>query len=482
MRTFWLLFLVLDLLALPSLAQQEGAHWYFGHGCGLRFGPEGPVVSEGGPMGAGLSYIEGSSSISDGMGALLFYTDGETIWNNLHLPMPNGSGLMGSSSSTQSSIIVPRPGSSRFYYVFTVADYYETGLANGLRYSVVDICAANGQGDVVSDMKNIHLLDTVEEKLALVRHANGIDYWLLTHTLYDDDFHAFRISAEGITEHAISHVGAVHTGFQGQLKCSPDGTLLASASARNYIGPYRFELFDLDVATGTVSGSRELTVPNDASVYGVEFSPDNGKLYAAYGGVDPITMGVAQYDLTGPMTAGAINSTMQVVQTMPYLTLRALQVGPDGRIYMPGLTSHLHVIGSPNEAGANCNFQVDAIHMGAGTVGQGLPAFVAGYDYSALPQECSSLGYGTKPTTSKSISIAPNPAHDEFHVQGLGEDEGAYMVTLVCLDGRAMKTVPVATGTAIKRADLGLAGGHYTVLVHSTRTKTFLGATVMLLD
>ena len=40
----------------------------------------------------------------------MFYTDGRYVYNKMHNVMPNGSGLMGHSSSTQSAIIVLQPG------------------------------------------------------------------------------------------------------------------------------------------------------------------------------------------------------------------------------------------------------------------------------------------------------------------------------------------------------------------------------------
>ena len=43
---------------------------------------------------------------------LLFYTDGMTVYNKNHVIMPNGNFLTGHSSSSQSGVIVKKPGSS----------------------------------------------------------------------------------------------------------------------------------------------------------------------------------------------------------------------------------------------------------------------------------------------------------------------------------------------------------------------------------
>ena len=59
--------------------------------------------------------------------------------------MSNGYGLMGSPVSTQSALIVPLPGSSNIYYVFTVPQW---GNANGFRYSIIDMSLKSGLGAV----------------------------------------------------------------------------------------------------------------------------------------------------------------------------------------------------------------------------------------------------------------------------------------------------------------------------------------------
>lgn len=75
--------------------------------------------------------------------------------------MPNGDSLLGNPLSTQAALVIPLPGSSRYFYLFTTDDFYLDSLKYGFRYSVVDICLDNGYGDVITGNKNIFLLDTV---------------------------------------------------------------------------------------------------------------------------------------------------------------------------------------------------------------------------------------------------------------------------------------------------------------------------------
>ena len=91
------------LLTVPLFAQRETVNWYFGSNSGLDFNSGNAQVLSGGQ----LSTTEGCSTVSDNNGSLLFYTNGVEIWNKNHDIMQNGSGLLGSDSSSQSAIVVP---------------------------------------------------------------------------------------------------------------------------------------------------------------------------------------------------------------------------------------------------------------------------------------------------------------------------------------------------------------------------------------
>lgn len=131
--------IVLLLLLVISFcfAQNEANIWYFGNKAGMDFNNGSPVALTDGQMNTN----EGCATISNAAGQLLFYTDGTTVWDRNHQPMPNGTGLLGDFSSTQSAIIIPKPNSSTIYYVFTCTDYANT---NGIKYSEVDMSLNGG--------------------------------------------------------------------------------------------------------------------------------------------------------------------------------------------------------------------------------------------------------------------------------------------------------------------------------------------------
>jgi len=142
--------LILLLFSNLAFCQSPAGVWYFGNKAGIDFNSgTNPVALFDGQM----ETFEGCATLCDDFGTLLFYTDGINIWNRDHQIMPNGTGLLGDSSSTQSGIIVPVPGSSTLYYVFTVD---KLANPNGLKYNIVDMSLEDGKGDVT--IKNVSVL------------------------------------------------------------------------------------------------------------------------------------------------------------------------------------------------------------------------------------------------------------------------------------------------------------------------------------
>jgi hypothetical protein len=226
------LHIILSIIIVSSFqifSQKQGNIWYFGENAGLDFNCTPPQVLTNGQICSNLSNQEGCSVIADTSGSLLFYTNGESVWNRLHQIMPDGDSLLGHQSSTHAAFIVPKPLSNRLFYIFTT-DAFINNFQNGLRYSIVDICNENGFGDIVKDQKNIPLLDIASEKLAVTQHSNGIDYWIVCAKHFTNTYYSFLLTDNGIIDTVISSVGPIHqSGYPsalGQMKISPDGNEL----------------------------------------------------------------------------------------------------------------------------------------------------------------------------------------------------------------------------------------------------------------
>jgi len=362
------IFALLYLLQ-PAAAQRPTDLWYFGQQAGLSFATGAPTPLLNGAM----TTYEGCATATTRRGELLFYTDGQTVWNRLHQPMPSGRHLMGSGSSTQSALIVPDPGSGNIFYVFTVA---AQGGHDGLRYSVVDMTRANGLGDV--PRANVLLLTPVAEKLAAVRHPNGRDVWVVAHRWNSNAFVSYLVTADGVqaAKPILSNVGSMNAGPGGNaigaLKFSPDGTRLAAALWRDN---NKFEVYDFDRNTGKVSNPRGFGPYAEA--YGVEFSPDGTRLYGTCNGNSAGAIGHAKASETQIMQFDLQTKKAEVVGHSSNHKIGALQRGPDGKIYVAREdNSFLGVIQSPNASGPACGYVDDGLNLGGRRSKLGLPAFI----------------------------------------------------------------------------------------------------------
>jgi gliding motility-associated-like protein len=362
-KTFFLL-----LLTKFSLFSQNQANiWYFGQNAGLDFNNGSPIALTNGQ----LNTLEGCATIADTSGQLLFYTDGITIWDKNHAIMPNGTGLNGHPSSTHAATIVPLPGSANLFYVFTLDAFVG---ANGFCYSIVDMSLNGGNGAVTT--KNVTIYTPSNEKLAIVKHANEVDYWVVTHEWSNNNFVAHLLTATGLSSiPVISSVGAVITGSTdrvlGQMKISPDGSKLAIAN--NIINA---ELFDFDNTTGIVSNSQ--IIYNQDFCYGVEFSSDSKKLYVANNSTSVENFYIFQFDLNAVNIASSIFTidSGYSINNKPW----GMQLGPDSKIYVTRSNmSSLSVINAPNELGTACDFQSNAVNLAGRICKLGLPPFVSSF-------------------------------------------------------------------------------------------------------
>lgn len=401
--------LITALISLFMLAnaQKQANYWYFGQNAGVSFAMGPPTPLTNGALNTG----EGCSSISTATGSLEFYTDGRFVYNKNHQQMPNGSGLLGHSSSTQSGIIVPKPGSTTEYYIFTV-DAADNNLVNGLCYSKVDMTLNGGLGDVVTSEKNISLVPLACEKVTAVGHDDGNTFWVITKKWGNADFYAFRITYDGVvTTPVISTTGPPLTGNIGQaskgyLKVSPDGTKIAAANNTDYsVGIYNF-----DNATGVIThlvSDETYTSPggtDPGGPYGVEFSPNSSRLYI---GEWKGHRKIHQYDLSAGDPA-AILASRQVVASVGQGSdpIGALQLGPDNRMYIARMGSdHLSRINTPNALGPACDFVENAVGLAGRESRYGLPPFIQSFFYLSADfywDEPACTGYETQFYTSAS--------------------------------------------------------------------------------
>jgi gliding motility-associated-like protein len=433
MKSIRLLLFISLLFAIPVSAQKEAGIWYFGYGAGLDFNSGNPVALTNGK----LFTNEGCATISDKNGNLLFYTDGSLVYDKSHQVMPNGSGLLGHRSSTQSAIIVPKPKDPNLYYIFTVDEpnpaNVDTNPTNdedppnsGLNYSVVDLRLNNGLGDIVSSEKNIPLITydvnntedvkfKCSEKITAVQHSDGLSFWVVTH--FRNTFYSFKISINGVDQTPIKTItaqdiplGGYNSNAIGYLKASPNGKKIAIANMstktsndlnangqikRNTGNVY---LYNFDASTGILSN--ETLLSNNIDPYGIEFSARSAKLYMTYNTYDAIGTSLGSSLIQFDLKNTDIINSKQTISSSNYVA-GALQLAIDEKIYRSGYSltennnSKVSVINNPEADGINCNFIQNKIDLKAGTSKLGLPPFITSLFLYTFDYEFNCLGQST---------------------------------------------------------------------------------------
>jgi gliding motility-associated-like protein len=387
--------------ACSYVAPHEGDNWCFFDNNLLSFNTNTLASS----LLPGILFQgKGSASISDKTGSLLFYTNGMKVWNNNDQEMLYGDHLDGDKGCTQSSLIVPQPGSDHIFFLFTVHILLPqlAGGTKGLNYSKIDISANNGQGEVT--LLNKRLMNKSPEKITGVKHSNGTDIWVLVHEYDSDAFRAYLVKGNGLdTVPVTSHVGSIQTGALqtnnpvGQMKLSANGQKLALA----IFGTGLIELFDFDASTGVVSNPVSFQAPQGRSPYGIEFSPDASKLYFTTATIQPPPdNGLYQLDLSAPASVPLLINRL-------WRDVTALQLAVDGKIYVARHnTNTLGVIENPNRPDSACNYREDQVPI-AGKSYLGLPNFIQ--SYFNIP----AVTYDTKCHGDQTIFSITNPSNTD---------------------------------------------------------------------
>ncbi|MBD0832450.1 T9SS type B sorting domain-containing protein [Aestuariibaculum sediminum] len=394
-----------------SYTQNESAIWYFGNRAGLDFKNGSPVFLNNGK----LNTEEGCATISDQYGNLLFYTDGRTVFNKNHEIMPNGVGLKGHLSSTQSAIIVPSISNTQLYYIFTVDDKFGSQWGGppktGLAFSVVDMTLNSGLGDVIPTSKNTVLLPYASEKLTAVKKKNGDGFWIIAFAEKSNAFHAYEVNAQGVnTTPIVSPTNSIDFS-RGYLKASPNGDKLAMINAV-FNG---FLLFDFDNVTGKISNQQAiesqliLTSPDPfyfwRGPYGLEFSPNGTLIY-----ISGDLTGIVQFDISSD-NVNTIKNTGILLHDGSNHRFAALQLALNKKIYVATYNSNkLGVIQEPNIKGTECRFIKDIILLDFGICLDGLPQFYQHY-FSELEIEITNSCYGNP----NAFNFSSNSSFDTIH-------------------------------------------------------------------
>ena len=359
----------------------RNTNWIFSQNAGLQFSPTPTSFTN-----AQMNTYEGSSSISDLSGNLILFSDGVKVWDSAGTV--RATGLFGHSSSTQSALIIPDPGSPSRYYIFTADG--DSGANNHL--NAVRIDTASWAVAPLSAVMTTPLPPTTAfsgtERLTAIRHKNGKDFWVLTviqrittpaNDIMPALLRVFLVSAAGVAFVGDQPLNCL-VGDIGYLKARPGGKRIALAefcTRRVYCWKFSNITGVVDLTSVITIGVPQPSIGLDRFPYGVEFSNERDLIY--FSTLFPLSVSTPNYIFQYQISS----SNLLIVGTYPNATaptssLAALQYAPDGKIYIAQEnTNQLGVINSPNVAGPGCNVTFNALPLPVtAKCNLGLPNFV----------------------------------------------------------------------------------------------------------
>ncbi|GAB4037994.1 T9SS type B sorting domain-containing protein [Spirosoma gilvum] len=428
--------------------ESQGVKWYFGQNAGLDFSGGGTPkpITDG-----SLSTIEGSSSIANSKGILLFYTDGITIYGKDGKPLkslvPGDTNavqipLDGSTHSTQSALIVPKPtcrGCEYLYYVYTTS---EIRGKKTLTYSVVDMRQNGGKGAVVE--KNVLLSGQGTEQAASVENKRDSTYWVITRVYGTNKFEVRHLT-RGESADPVTYTGGQVldslSNAEGYIKIGPADTTSGNEGNRPMAvvipGPPKnsVEIYTFNDSTGVLKYERTIDLgAAPPKAYGAEFSPDGKSLYVTMladtnsDGSQKGSSYILKYDLT--QTDSLVSKSKTVVDSSTTRQYGSIQIGPDGRIYVAVKGSNsLATIENPNGGLLDSLiFNLNGQSLGGKTSQLGLPNLVANFnDQSSGP----GLTYADTCVNAPTVfTIGPNcPKLKEAYTLDYGDGTRPYSTT-----------------------------------------------------
>ena len=400
-------------------AAQEGSKWFFGGNAGLDFSNNPPTPITDGK----INTPEGTSSIANSKGQLLFYSDGINVYDKdggvMQCKVTNCQPLKGNGASTQSVLIVPQPTCKGCEYLFNI---FTTSDINGeklLTVSTVDMRLNGGKGAIIA--QNTTLQQPTTERIASVKNNRDSTYWVISHDYGTNKFRIYHATTGGLVETSNPALGMAHDSpneAEGYMKfSSPDSTtgerklaVVVPGPPQNYV-----ELFNFNDSTGVLTYSKTIDLgPAPPTAYGVEFSPDGEKMYVSFQGGNGSNSYLKQFDLTFPDSLLAESAI--IIDSSATQKFGALQIASDGKIYMAiGGSDHLAVIGEPDgNSLLTIEYDREGVRLGGKNSQLGLPNMVQDFTQEASGPGFEADGFCTnEPTTFEAGPIC-DPIKDSY--------------------------------------------------------------------
>lgn len=318
-----------------------------------------------------IEFYRSASCIADSNGNFLF------AFNGYHAEDYTGERVVNwemikdnSEPMSQGHLILPIPGKTDEYYLFTTNLKYVGGEGVigviELSRSILKI-NKNKRLEVISGKSQI-IYDTLDAgKITACKHANGRDWWIIAPVDRINHFYTILLTPNGIDTIFLQKLNDLYRAADSGFSCfSPNGEyyVIGSNMAFNHlagIGNY-IDFFHFDRCNGQLYNHQYKYVDTlQPYGVGVEFSPDNKFLFVASGST------LYQYEIVnGELQKKNIVGIYDGYQTeyLPgkYSTnyFHQLQLAPDGRIYVGNdltFSKEFNTINKPNNPYNTCEFR-----------------------------------------------------------------------------------------------------------------------------
>ncbi len=330
-----------------TVKKPEQSNWAFGSANGLSFSTgQNPGIN-------GSFHVNdfGAACVSNSNGDLLFYTDGDTVWDALGGKFD----ITGSSDLYQGVTIIPKPNVENNFLIVTI-DNSVTGQP--LYYTEVSAPNPNNV-NIVGSSTGVSTsslgVNSLKEAVVAIPKCEPKEYWIITkEAAKEDNFVLFETNGSTISLFdTITISGSSSNINRGTMAVSTDGQLLATLLEE------KLKIFAFDNETGDIFFYNQFDYGFEQMepLAALSFSPDNSQLYfSGHGGPnDSKLFQLHLSDLSSDVLAG-FSTNVPTDEA-----IRELQITPDNRIFgvhlqiIQSSQPRLSVINFPNEHNTDGN-------------------------------------------------------------------------------------------------------------------------------
>ena len=297
-----------------------------------------------------------------------------------------------------------------------------------LMYSLIDTKAYSDTGCIFSSNNTVLKFTGVFGILGCIRHANGRDWWILTHGFPNNKFYKFLATpwkVELVGEQCIGSEFIIRDEYFsgndriGDCCVNEQGTQICINKKDGFI-----EVYNFDRCSGILSNPVTILRNSNCKFTTMSFSPSGRFLYCIFT-VEPndttYKSQLVQFDLqnTDPDHP---DSTILYSYQPGKGWLEGLKIGPDGKLWITGSPesdsintvfpqdSFLHFIEYPDIKGHACNLKFNQIYLN-GRRGRGEFPRIPNYNLGLIEEsKCDSLKLPVSVQYMDTIANGERPA------------------------------------------------------------------------